>query len=144
MTAKVKDEFGNPTPGQSVVFTVTGPNGQTGSATTDKNGTAVFCYTGEKSGLDTINAFVDTNGNATQDVGEPMAAPVTKLYHPGVPRTVTIEPKVAENEVGEEHCVTATAHDEFGNLVGAGHPIVFSVSGANQAGPTTVMTNAKG
>src|SRR5918997_1450261 len=144
VTAHVEDEFGNPTPGETVVFTVTGPNETGGSVRTDQNGNAVFCYTGEQSGLDTIRAFVDTNGNNQQDAGEPTAAPVTKLYHPGIPRTVTIEPKVADNFVGEEHCVTATAHDEFGNRVGADHPIVFEVTGANEAGPTTVTTNAEG
>src|SRR5918997_5848938 len=144
VTAHVEDQFGNPTPGETVVFTVTGPNETGGSVRTDQNGNAVFCYTGEQSGLDTIRAFVDTNGNNQQDAGEPTAAPVTKLYHPGIPRTVTIEPKVAENVVGEEHCVTATAHDEFGNRVGADHPIVFEVTGANEAGPTTVTTNAQG
>src|SRR5918998_1276146 len=144
VTAHVEDEFGNPTPGETVVFSVTGPNATGGSVKTDQNGNAVFCYTGEQSGLDTIRAFVDTNGNNQQDAGEPTAAPVTKLYHPGIPRTVTIEPKVADNVVGEEHCVTATAHDEFGNRVGAGYPIVFEVTGANEAGPTTVTTNAEG
>src|SRR5918998_901270 len=144
VTAHVEDQFGNPTPGETVVFTVTGSNGTGGSVRTDQNGNAVFCYTGEQSGLDTIRAFVDTNGNNQQDAGEPTAAPVTKLYHPGIPRTVTIEPKVADNFVGEEHCVTATAHDEFGNRVGADHPIVFEVTGANEAGPTTVTTNAEG
>jgi uncharacterized protein (DUF2141 family) len=144
VTATVKDEFGNPTPNETVVFTVTGANPATASVKTDQNGNAVFCYTGQRSGLDTIRAFVDTDGDETQDAGEPAGGPVTKLYHPGVPRTVTLEPKFDDNVVGEEHCVTATAHDEFGNRVGAGHPIVFEVTGANEAGPTTVMTNASG
>src|ERR687894_806791 len=144
VTAHVEDQFGNPTPGETVVFTVTGPNETDGSVNTDQNGNAVFCYRGTESGLDTIRAFVDADGDRTQDAGEPVAAPVTKLYHPGVPHTVTLEPKVATNDVGEEHCVTATAHDEFGNRVGAGYAIVFEVTGANEAGPTTVTTNAEG
>ncbi len=131
VTAHVEDEFGNPTPGETVVFTVTGPNETGGSVQTDRNGNAVFCYTGQRSGLDTIRAFVDTDGDGTQDAGEPVGGPVTKLYHPGVPHTVTLDPLADTNTVGEEHCVTATAHDEFGNLVGAGHPIIFEVTGAN-------------
>jgi adhesin/invasin len=145
VTAHVEDEFGNPTPGETVVFTVTGANTTRESVTTDQNGNAVFCYTGTTSGLDTIRAFVDTDGDGNQEAGEPVAVPpVTKLYHPGVPHTVTLDPAADTNTVGEEHCVTATAHDEFGNLVGAGHPIIFEVTGANEAGPTTVETDENG
>ena len=43
-----------------------------GSATTDANGEATFCYVGPPlPGADTITAFVDTDSNNVQDQGEP-------------------------------------------------------------------------
>jgi hypothetical protein len=72
VTATVVDELGQPTPGITVVFTVTGSVNTSGSAITNDAGQAVFCYTGPAlPGSDTITAFADTNGNGTQDPGEP-------------------------------------------------------------------------
>jgi hypothetical protein len=81
VTATVEDRFGNPTPGISVVFTVTGSNSTSGSGTTDAVGEAEFCYRGRLFGLDTIDAFADTDDDGTRDLGEPTAVPpATKLW----------------------------------------------------------------
>jgi uncharacterized protein (DUF2141 family) len=50
---------------------VTGANTASGSAATDVNGQATFCYTGTQAGSDTIAAFADTNGNGVQGTAEP-------------------------------------------------------------------------
>ncbi len=71
VTATVKDQFGNPTPGITVRFSVTGPGATSGARTTDANGEATFCYTSALPGSDVIKAFADTNDNTVQDVGEP-------------------------------------------------------------------------
>lgn len=72
VTATVKDEFGNATPGITVRFSVTGAVNTIGTGTTDANGQATFCYTGPAlPGSDVITAYADTNNNAVQDPGEP-------------------------------------------------------------------------
>jgi hypothetical protein len=68
VTATVKDAFGNPTPGITVRFSVSGSVNTSGSSVTDANGQATFCYTGPPlPGSDVITAFADTNNNGTQD-----------------------------------------------------------------------------
>jgi hypothetical protein len=74
VTATVTDQFGNPTPGITVRFSVTGSVNASGTGTspTDANGQATFCYTGPAlPGSDVITAFADTNNNGAQDPGEP-------------------------------------------------------------------------
>jgi hypothetical protein len=143
VTATVRDEFGNPIGGVRVVFSVTGANPRPSAArTTDASGAAPFCYTGTKTGLDTIRAFVDANGNGTQDlVGEPTGA-ATKTYVAAAPTMLTLSPKAATNEVGTQHCVTATSADAFGNPTG-GVMVRFSVTGSvTRSG--SASTNANG
>src|SRR3989441_827287 len=70
--ATVTDAFGNPTPGITVWFSVTGVNNASGAGTTNTAGQTKFCYTGRLFGDDTIRAFADTNNNGVQDVGEPV------------------------------------------------------------------------
>lgn len=75
VTATVKDAFGNPVPGIKVRFSVSGSANTTGTATTGQDGTATFCYTGPPlPGADVIKAYADTDGDNTQDPGEPADA----------------------------------------------------------------------
>jgi hypothetical protein len=69
--ARVEDQFGNPTPDITVVFSVSGANTASGSATTGAAGTAVFCYTGTNTGPDVIVVFADTDNDGVQDADEP-------------------------------------------------------------------------
>jgi hypothetical protein len=74
VTATVKDEFGNVTPGITVDFSVAPTTSRTpsaGTAVTDASGQATFCYTSALPGTDAISAFADTSGDGVQDVGEP-------------------------------------------------------------------------
>jgi hypothetical protein len=133
VTATVRDAFGNPTPGITVRFSVSGANRASGSATTDADGEAEFCYTGTTVGVDAITAYADTDNDDTQDPGEPTGA-AEKTWTPGEPATLVLEPPADVNTVGEEHCVTATVRDAFGNPV-PGVTVRFSV-------PTAVATFA--
>jgi hypothetical protein len=56
VTATVRDQFGNPTPGIAVTFTVTGANPTGGAGVTNASGQAQFCYAGVLPGTDTITA----------------------------------------------------------------------------------------
>jgi hypothetical protein len=80
VTATVRDIFGNPVPGVTVRFTVTGSVNTSGSATTNSAGQATFCYTGPPlPGADAITAFADTDNDGVQDAGEPTGA-ATKTW----------------------------------------------------------------
>jgi DNA-binding beta-propeller fold protein YncE len=82
VTATVEDESGNPVPDVTVVFDVTGSNIESGSSvTTNDDGEAEFCYTGQLLGEDAITAFADTNEDGDQDAGEPFDA-ATKTWTP--------------------------------------------------------------
>jgi hypothetical protein len=70
-----------------VRFAVSGSVNTSGSATTDSNGEATFCYFGPPlPGADTITAFADTDGNSVQDSGEPIGvAEKTWVVPPSTP-----------------------------------------------------------
>ena len=72
LTATVHDASGNAVAGVVARFQVMGSIDTSGSATTDANGEAGFCYVGPPlPGSDTITAFADTDNNTVQDPGEP-------------------------------------------------------------------------
>lgn len=127
VTATVTDSFGNPVPGVTVNFNVSGANTATGVGVTDASGQATFCYTGTHVGTDTITA--------TAVGGSDPSATATKRYQPGEARTLTLSPKTATNVVGSQHCVTATVKDAFGNPV-PGVPVTFTVTGSTSTGGT--------
>jgi Mg-chelatase subunit ChlD len=82
----------------------------------------------------TVTAVVDGTARAVQTVN------VTVV--PGPPATLTLAPKTDTNTVDDQHCVTATVKDVFGNAT-PGITVRFSVAGAvNTSGPQT--TNASG
>jgi hypothetical protein len=72
VTATVRDQFGEPMEGIVVRFSVSGSVSASGSATTDANGEAEFCYTGPVfPGADDIHAYADTDEDSVQDLVEP-------------------------------------------------------------------------
>jgi hypothetical protein len=86
VTATVKDEFGNVTPGITVVFSVVPPTFRTppsGTAVTDAAGQATFCYSSALPGGDTITAFADTDSSGTQNGTEPSATATKTWVLPG-------------------------------------------------------------
>jgi YVTN family beta-propeller protein len=82
VTARVEDESGNPVPDVTVVFDVTGSNIESGSETTNEDGEAEFCYTGELLREDAISAFADTNEDGDQDAVEEPFDAATKTWTP--------------------------------------------------------------
>jgi hypothetical protein len=129
VTAAARDAFGNPTPGITVRFAVTGAVNTTGSAPTDGTGDATFCYQGPRlTGTDVIAAYADADADGTPDAGEPGGA-ATKTWVAAAPATLTLTPATATNPVGGEHCVTAAVTDAFGNAT-PGITVRFTVGGA--------------
>ncbi|MGH3034159.1 MAG: post-COAP-1 domain-containing protein [Gaiellaceae bacterium] len=80
VTATVLDAGGEPVPGTTVVFDVEGaseldqdPPDEDGTATTNGQGEATFCYTGpDLPGEDVIRAFADSDGDGMQDAPPPV------------------------------------------------------------------------
>jgi hypothetical protein len=116
VVATVKDAFFNPVTSVRVRFVVTGTVQKQHVQQTDTSGAAQFCYKSTTAGADVIVAHVDETNQGTQDTGEP-ADVAGKAWTPGEPAAVTLEPKLAENKVNEQHCVNATVYDAFGNRV---------------------------
>ncbi|MBA3309629.1 MAG: Ig-like domain-containing protein, partial [Nocardioidaceae bacterium] len=133
VTATARTASGRTVAGVTVFFRVAGANAATGVVATDASGQAVFCYTGTNAGTDTITATADADKDGTPENSEPTGT-ATKIYLPGAPNTVAITPPTDTNTVGDEHCVTATVTDSFGNRVGAGVRVAFAVTGANPDG----------
>ena len=83
VTATVEDATGDPTPGITVSFTVTGATSASGSETTGASGQATFCYQGpDLSGTDQISATVAPSGpsdNATKDWVAPQSTEGCKV-----------------------------------------------------------------
>lgn len=66
VTATVRDEFGNPVPGATVNFSTAGSTSANGSAVTDADGQASFCYTGPAlPGSDVITATAQGGSDPT-------------------------------------------------------------------------------
>ena len=64
LTAKLVTVTNDPIPGETITFTVSGPNARTGTAVTDYNGIATWSYIGSNPGTDTI---VATGGGKTSN-----------------------------------------------------------------------------
>ncbi|HEU5422279.1 MAG TPA: Ig-like domain-containing protein, partial [Nitrolancea sp.] len=124
-TATVVDVDGDPVPGEVVMFTVTGANPTSGTATTNSDGQASFSYNGTASGTDTVTAFVDLNNNGSAGSNEPAAKAVVTRTSASLALSVSS----ASATTGASVTVTATLSQTAGAL--AGRTIRFTVSGAN-------------
>jgi Big-like domain-containing protein len=102
--ATVTDSFGNAVPGVTVLFRVTGANARSGSAVTDANGRATFCYTGTFPGADTITATADANGNGVADATEPKGTAT---------KTFVLPPSTCGEVEGKGSIVTPGGKGEF-------------------------------
>jgi hypothetical protein len=69
LTATVRNHA-QPIAGKAVRYAITGANPSSGSVTTGAGGTAQIAWTGDQPGLDTVTAYVDSNGNGVRDVRE--------------------------------------------------------------------------
>ncbi|MCA1670942.1 MAG: Ig-like domain-containing protein [Actinobacteria bacterium] len=124
VTATVTDSFCNVVPGVPVTFAVNGANTAGGTVNTNAAGQATFCYTGTVAGNDTITATAQGGTNPT--------ATAAKTYEAGPPASITLTPPTATNVVDDQHCVTATVKDQFGNVV-PGATVNFGTAGSTSA-----------
>jgi hypothetical protein len=87
VTATVDDATGQPVEDVIVRFTVTGSVSASGQCTTGPNGQCTFTYQGPQlPGGDAISAYADSDGDNTQDAGEPTgAATKTWVLPPSTP-----------------------------------------------------------
>ncbi|MDD3042647.1 MAG: choice-of-anchor L domain-containing protein [Methanosarcinaceae archaeon] len=135
LRATLIDEDGMPVGGELVSFTVMdGPHhGLWGTALSDSEGTATWCYFGMKPGNDTIVALG----------GEQASNKVFKTWKTSLSK-LTLSPKSATNTVGESHALTVRLVNETGSPI-AGELISFNVSSGPHAGTSgTGITDSNG
>jgi hypothetical protein len=84
ITVTATDNIGTPYSGRSLVYSIGGANPKTGSVTTNSAGVATISYVGTAAGLDTIQMFLDLNGNGSADNGEPLST-AQALWTPAPP-----------------------------------------------------------
>ncbi len=134
------DEDGASALTETVVVAAGAPNTKSISGATQANGNFRFSLAlpdttagQDAAGTYNISAWLDANGNGTQDAGPPAepGTTATKTYQAATVNTLDAKPANATNVVGENHTITATVTDQNGNPVG-GKAITFRVtSGPN-------------
>ncbi|MDQ3915083.1 MAG: Ig-like domain-containing protein [Actinomycetota bacterium] len=131
VTCTVRSAAGaNPTlEGADVDYQVTGanPTGPQHGCTTGANGTCSFTYTGNNAGNDVIQAFVNQDGNHTNnDCGaeatgdaenDDFCDQVEKTWQARTATFLDVEPETDTNPNGTTHTLTATFTDQFGDPI---------------------------
>jgi large repetitive protein len=128
------------TPSGTVTWVTDGTGGfSAAQCTLGPAGTCSVTYSATTAGTDEITASY--GGDATHDES---SGSTTVTIRPGAPAAVSVAPADATNTAGEQHCVTATVKDTYGNTVEAGVTVYFSVTGANPRSVTPRLTDADG
>ena len=89
----------SPVGGQTIRYTVSGANPQTGSAITDGGGAAALQLSGATAGQDVVDVFWDANGNGTQDAHEASRQATIAWQRPPLRRGETLQAAVVEGVV---------------------------------------------
>lgn len=95
--------------GKTVRYAITGANPGYGAAVTDGSGNAAIAWTGVNAGSDTLTAFLDSNGDGTQQDTEP--ADVTTItwtarpQPPQAPTSVTSPPTLTASAAKVQHAL---------------------------------------
>jgi len=74
ITVTATDNIGTPYANRTLVYSIAGANPKAGSVTTNAAGQAVISYVGTAAGLDTMQMFLDLNGDGSASNGEPASA----------------------------------------------------------------------
>lgn len=145
--AVITDEFGNPVPGQTVVFTISsgtaGFDGP-GQGVTDANGVVIVNLKSTVAGVveltATVNGIDIINGSPAAVA---FVAGAPDLHHPNT--TVIIEADSAKADGVSSNVLRAHVVDAYGNPV-AGQTVTFAIAGgvATPGGALTVTTDANG
>jgi hypothetical protein len=86
VTVTARNADGTPNPGRPVRYAIAGANPGTGTVTTAGDGSAAITWTGTKTGVDTLTAFVDLNGDGRRDVNtEPQGTATITWTAPAPP-----------------------------------------------------------
>jgi len=118
VNAQVRDGFGNPVPGVTVSFTVSGAHSLLGSSGTNSSGIASFTYTATTVGTDTIRASTGTIQSNT----------VTKVWIQASLDHLTLSPSTATITAGSSQPYTLLAYDSFGNSWDVTSSATFSIT----------------
>ena len=131
VVATAYDFFGNPVPDAEITFVVSGDHEFAGTEVTDENGVAVFTYTVTYPvGVDEIQATY-----LPQPAGIPIYSnTLTKTWLPGPPAEIVLTQAHDTNTVGDDHVLTATVKDQYGNFVADGTAVNFVVDRAGKSG----------
>jgi hypothetical protein len=101
LTAVARNSDGNPDPGRTIVFSVSGSNSGGASITTDASGTAQFTYPATNAGFDTVTAFTDLNNNGIREPAEPERTSFIIIEQPTGPNPADADgdgiPNAADN-----------------------------------------------
>jgi len=83
------DENGGPVAGKLLRYAVAGPNARSGAVATDGQGQASVSWIGANAGTDTIDAYLDLNGDGARGNDEPKAAATVLFKAPSTPIPTT-------------------------------------------------------
>jgi pimeloyl-ACP methyl ester carboxylesterase len=118
LNATVLDPIGNLAPGVTLLFTVTGVNPTTGSATSGANGIATFGYTGKTVGRDTVvatgtlNSRALTSNNARVDWTPP---PRSLIFVHGINQNAAEVQASVSGQAGTKDASFKALFDSFGD-----------------------------
>ncbi|HEV2639495.1 MAG TPA: choice-of-anchor P family protein [Actinocrinis sp.] len=132
-TATLDNGCGDPLQGATVDFTIpSGPStGQTGSATTDADGHAVFRYTSSVTGTDTVQATASNPAGA-------ITSNTTNVLWQQRTSTLTITGGSSTSDYHDPVNVAARLSDSAGPITA--QPVVLSLNGAESCTATTDST----
>ena len=83
VTATVLEADGDPVDNATVRFSTSGATSTTANSTTGADGTTMYCFQGPVfAGTSMISAYADSDGDATQDPGEPSATATVTWTQP--------------------------------------------------------------
>jgi hypothetical protein len=138
--ASLTATFSNPFGGESgaiIRYAISGANSDSGTLLTNSNGQVTIVDSGDNSGTDTIDAYVDLNNNGTQNAGEPGAS--ATVVRNGT--NLSLAPATQIAAAGSQVSLTATYTAASGGANGA--TIRYAISGANPSNGS-VTTDSSG